>query len=172
MSSSIDASVSRCFSGSKAWHTIRGNRQATIATEWNMSDKFLQKYTRKSGDQSISSAATDEPEIADDLGAFGWLRGRDRAIMLELRTKNGNIVAVGYSWLERVEFDPSEGIMLHMVGQKIRIRGRNLNSDARPNVRLFQGITRHKVPWIQEADEPAELQAGKSATFIEMIDFG
>ena len=137
-----------------------------------MSDKFLQKYTGKSGDKSISSAATDEPEIADDLGAFGWLRGRDRAIMLELRTKNGNIVAVGYSWLERVEFDPSEGIMLHMVGQKIRIRGRNLNGDARPNVRLFQGITRHKVPWIQEADEPAELQAGKSATFIEMIDFG
>ena len=92
--------------------------------------------------------------------------------MLELRKKNGNIVAVGYSWLERVEFDPSEGIMLHVVGQKIRIRGRNLNGEIRQNVRLFQGITRHKVPWIQEADEPAKLQAGRSATVIEKIEFG
>ncbi len=34
---------------------------------------------------------------ADDLGSFGWLRGiRDRAIMLELRQKNGNVVAIGY----------------------------------------------------------------------------
>ncbi len=137
-----------------------------------MSDKFLQKYTGKSGDQSISSAATDEPEIADDCGAFGWLHGRDRAIMLELRKKNGNIVAVGYSWLERVEFDPSEGITLHLASQKIRIRGRNLNGEIRPNVRLFQGITRHKVPWIHEADEPAALQASKTATVVEKIDFG
>ena len=61
-----------------------------------MSDKILQKYTGKSGDGTIGSAATDEGETADDLGAFGWLRGRDRAIMLELRKKNGNIVA---DWL-------------------------------------------------------------------------
>ncbi len=136
-----------------------------------MSDKFLQKYLVKSGDKPIVSAATDDPEIADDLGTFGWLRGRDRAIMLELRKKNGNIVAVGYSWLERVEFDPSEGITLHVAGQKIRIKGRNLNGAVRPTVRLFQGITRHKVAWIQEADESAGLQAGKSATVIERIDF-
>jgi hypothetical protein len=138
--------------------------------EWNMCDKILQKYTGKSGEKFSESGATDEPEIADDLGAFGWLRGRDRAIMLELRKKNGNILAIGYSWLERVEFDPSEGITLHVVGQTIRIKGRNLNGEARPNVRLFQGITRHKVPWIQEADEPAELQADKSATVIERIE--
>ena len=136
-----------------------------------MSDKFLQKYTIKGDDQSISSAATDEPEIADDLGAFGWLRGRDRAIMLELRKKNGNVLAIGYGWLERVEFDPSEGIMLHVVGQKIHIRGRNLNGEARPNVPLFQGIARHKVPWIQEADEPAAFRAGKTATVVEAIEW-
>ncbi len=135
-----------------------------------MSDKFLQKYTGKSGDKPIGSVATDEPETADDLGAFGWLRGRDRAIMLELRKKNGNVLAIGYSWLERVEFDPSEGITLHLVGQKIRIKGRNLNSEVRPNVRLFQGITRHKVPWVQEADEPTALQSGKTATVVERIE--
>ena len=80
-------------------------------------------------------------------------------------------MAVGYSWLERVEFDPSEGITLHLAGQKIRIKGRNLNGEVRPNVRLFQGITRHKVAWIQEADRPTELGAGKQAMVVEAIEW-
>ena len=52
-----------------------------------MSDKILQKYTGKSGDKSIGSDATDEPETADDLGAFGWMRGRDRAIITRTTKK-------------------------------------------------------------------------------------
>jgi hypothetical protein len=47
---------------------------------------------------------------AADLGAFGFLRGvRDRAVMLELRWKDGSVVAFAYAWLERAGFDPSEG---------------------------------------------------------------
>jgi hypothetical protein len=134
-----------------------------------MSDRILQKYMGRIGDNTIGSAATDEAETADDLGAFGWLRGRERAIMLELRKSNGNIVAIGYSWLERVEFDPTEGITLHAAGQRIRIRGRNLNGEVRPNVRLFRGITRHRVAWIQEADGPAAMQAGKTVIVIDKI---
>ncbi len=136
-----------------------------------MSDKILQKYTGRIGDGTIGSAATDEGETADDLGAFGWLRGRDRAIMLELRKSNGNIVAIGYSWLERVEFNPSEGITLHLAGRRIRIRGRNLNGEVRPNVRLFQGITRHRVAWIQEADGPAAMLVENGATLAESIEW-
>jgi hypothetical protein len=136
-----------------------------------MSDnRILQKYTGKGTDRIIDAGVAEESETADDLAAFGWLRGvRDRAVMLELRKKNGNVLAIGYGWLERVEFDPSDGITLHLVGQKIRIKGRNLNSEAWPNVRLFQGITRHKVAWIQEADGPTAMQAGKSATLVTEI---
>jgi hypothetical protein len=136
-----------------------------------VSDRILQKYTGKGTDRIVDAAATEESETTDDLGAFGWLRGRDRAVMLELRKKNGNVLAVGYGWLERVELDPSEGITLHLVGQKILIKGRNLNAAVRPDIRLFQGITRHKVPFIQEADGPTALQAGKSATVIERIEW-
>jgi len=137
-----------------------------------MNDRILQKYTGRNGEPIIDAGGAEESETTSDLGAFGWLRGvRDRAIMLELRKKNGNVLAIGYGWLERVEFDPSDGITLHLVGQKIRIKGRNLNGDARPQVRLFQGITQHKVAWIQEADGPTVLQAGKSATVIEQIEW-
>ncbi len=131
---------------------------------------LLEKYTGRKVDETGEPAA--EPEAVDDLGAFGWLRGvRDRALMLELRRRSGDIMAVGYAWLERVDFDPSIGITLHVVGQKICIRGRNLNAESRPNVRLFLGITRHRVPWIQEADPAAQLEAGRGATLIEKIEW-
>jgi hypothetical protein len=115
-------------------------------------------------------AGSADGEAADDLGAFGWLRGvQDRALMLEIRHKDGRVTAKGYSWLQSAEFDPSEGITLNFSGEMIRISGRNLNAEPRPNVRLFAGILRHRVPWIQEADEPAILEAPKDAVVIENV---
>jgi uncharacterized protein YlzI (FlbEa/FlbD family) len=137
-----------------------------------MNDSLLMKYTGRTAESIAEPTSAPSETVTDDLGAFGWLRGtRDRVVMLELRKKNGNILAVGYGWIERVEFDPSVGITLHLSGHKITIKGRNLNAELRPNVRLFQGITRHRVPWIQEADEPASMQAGKNATVIDRIEW-
>ena len=111
-----------------------------------------------------------EDETPDDLGAFGWLRGvRDRAVMLELRRKDGSAVAFAYTWLERAEFDPSQGITLKFGMEKVKIAGRNLNAEAKPNVRLFAGILRHRVPWIQEADRPATMLAAKGAVVIDQF---
>jgi len=72
--------------------------------------------------------------------------------MLELRKKDGGIVAFAYHWLERAEFDPSQGITLRFGPQKVKSAGRNPNGKVSPHVRLFAGIVRHRVPWIQEAD--------------------
>lgn len=114
----------------------------------------------------------DEAESTLNLGAFGWLRGvRERAVMLELRKRDGHILAVGYGWLERIEFDPSAGIILTIVNQKITIRGRKLNSEVRPQMRLFEGLTRHRVPWIQEADQPTQIAATPEATVVEQIQW-
>lgn len=136
-----------------------------------MTDRILQKYTAGRGpDAGGEGEPPDDADASDDLGSFGWLRGtRDRAVMLELRKKTGNALAVSYGWLERVEFDPSEGITLHLGGQKITIKGRNLNGEARPQVRLFNGICRHRVSWIQEADQPGNIQASAEATVIDEI---
>jgi hypothetical protein len=135
-----------------------------------MSGSILQRYA---GDRH-SSAVSEEQDAAgaNDLGAFGWLRGfRDRAVMLELRKKTGSVLAVEYGGME-IEFDPSEGItILTMSGRKVRIKGSNLNVEARPQVRLFEGLTRHRVSWIQEADQPTGLLADASATVIESIEW-
>ena len=111
-----------------------------------------------------TEADGDAPE---DFGCFGWLRGiRDRAVMLELRKRNGNILAIGYGWLERAEFDPSDGIALHVVGGIVRIRGRNLNAEVRPGVRLFQGVIAHRVTWIRESADDVD----HSTVVIENIE--
>lgn len=134
-----------------------------------MSDEtLLERYIGTQGARNSEQPETD----CADCRAFGWLRGvRDFARMLELRRRDGNIVAVDYARLERAEFNPSEGITLTVGGQTIRIRGRNLNAEVRPSVRLFEGITRHRVPWIREADRSAGLQAGERETVVDAIEW-
>src|ERR1700730_13115313 len=133
-----------------------------------MFDDVLKHYATKRSEANGHS--TDEGDALDDLGSFGWLRGvRDRAIMLEIRHKDGKFSAFGYSWLESAEFDPSDGITLSFSGRTVKITGSNLNAEARPNVRLFAGILRHRVPWIQEADEPTVLEAPRDSVLIEAV---
>jgi hypothetical protein len=134
-----------------------------LPTNTDLLDRHLPSRT------SLPSREGEDDTLAD-LGAFGWLRGvRDRAVMLELRRKDGSSVALAYAWLERADFDPSDGIMLKFGGSTVKITGRNLNAEARPNIRLFAGIVRHRVPWIQEADRPMAMGAGREAVVIEAI---
>lgn len=135
-----------------------------------MNDSLLRQFAPKLNAGHAQSEV--DSDLTDDLGSFGWLRGiRDRAIMLELRRKDGSVTALGYAWLERAEFDPSEGITLRFTGQTVKIIGSNLNAEARPHVHLYDGIVRHRVPWLQEADEPSMLAAPKGSTVIEQLKF-
>jgi hypothetical protein len=131
----------------------------------------LQQFTSKVAATPASTPSDAEADTTDDLGAFGWLRGvRERAIMLELRKKDGGVTALGYAWLERAEFDPSAGITLTFTGKTVKLIGLNLNAEVRPLVRLFDGLTRHRVAWIQEADEPTALTADRRAVVVERIE--
>ena len=111
-----------------------------------MTDSILSKYTNR------PTTEPEDPQLeTEDLGSFGWLRGmRERATMLELRKKDGNITAIGYAWIEKIEFDPSHGITIHALGKATKIEGQNLNTEVRPGVSLFQGLTRHRVTWVRE----------------------
>ncbi len=113
-----------------------------------------------------------EDELCETLDCFGWLRGvRERAVMLELRKKSGNILAIGYAWIERIEFDPSAGIVLHLAREHILIRGKNLNAGADGTPRLFEGLTRHRVPWIREANAQAAMSMSETACVVEAISW-
>jgi len=134
-----------------------------------MNDSILRQLTENNGNGQGRNNLIDE--APEDLGAFGWLGSRERAVMLELRRKDGSITSLGYAWLERADFDPSEGITLKFTGQTVRLTGCNLNSEVRPHLRLYGGLVRHRVPWLQEADEPTAMVAAKNATVIEKVEF-
>jgi hypothetical protein len=90
--------------------------------------------------------------------------------MRELRPRDGNVTALGHAWLSKSVFDASDGITLHFGAETVKIVGRNLDSEVRPNVRLFAAIVRHRVSWIQEADGPTVLEAPRTATVIEGVE--
>ncbi|HEY1685913.1 MAG TPA: hypothetical protein VGG19_14205 [Tepidisphaeraceae bacterium] len=131
----------------------------------------LQKYANRFG-EGIESAGESDAEGTENLGAFGFLRGsRDRAEMLELRKKTGNLRAIGFGWIQKIDFDPSSGITLYVVDETIKIKGRNLNAIARQQISLLGGIIRHRVPWIAESDQSTILQADKSDVVVETIEW-
>jgi len=136
-----------------------------------MSDSsVLTRHLERATEQRRAGDAGVDSDECDDLGAFGWLRGiRDRATMLELRKKDGRILAIGYAWLERAEFDPSAGIALHAGDTRVHIAGRNLNGSAESTFRLFEGLTRHRVPWIKEASQADFLGTVSTACLVESI---
>jgi hypothetical protein len=136
-----------------------------------MSDNNILKQltSRGAGGQTPND---NEADVVDDLGSYGFLRGvKDRAVMLSVYKKDGSATAFGFSWLERVEFNPSSGLLLHFMGQTVKITGRNLNAEIRPNVRLFDGLCRHRVPWVKEADGPTAMVSAKHSPIIESIEW-
>jgi hypothetical protein len=52
----------------------------------------------------------------------------------------------------------------------VKIIGRNLNAELRPNVRLLDGLLRHRMPWIREFTERDSLVAENRSLVIEEID--
>lgn len=136
-----------------------------------MNGRLLEKYVGRSNGNGEAAISPDEAEI-DDLGCFGWLRGiRDRALAVELRQANGNIVAIPYHGIERFAFDPSEGIVLTVSGGKVILKGRNLNAEARPTIRLFEGLARHRVPWIREVADSESLATTGHVTVVDSIQW-
>jgi hypothetical protein len=136
-----------------------------------MNDKLSERFAPvRRPEPHIVSVTGQEEGDTHDLGYFGVLRGTaERSVMLELRKCDGNIMAIGYAWLERIEFDPSEGIRLFAAHLEVVIAGRNLNREVRPNLRLFEALARHRVPWLREADEGEAMEAPQQATVIESI---
>ena len=129
--------------------------------------KLLAKFAER---RALTDESDGVSEDIDDHGAFGFLRGmHERSPMICLRRKSGDIMAIGYSYIDRMSFDPSEGVTLFCGTRQITITGKNLNKEIRPNVSLFFGLTKNRVPWIAESDQPAALQAAKDAVVVEAI---
>jgi len=121
--------------------------------------------------QSVpAEAATDEAECP----AFGYLRGiRDRALSLEFRLASGNSRAFPYNWLGPTLYDPSAGLLLTFVGDRIYLvllEGSNLNLLVGGVTNLFdRGILRHRITWVREMTRQALAKAREEEVTVERI---
>ncbi len=145
------------------------------------SSNFLEKYTTPSL-RTVRPQGRAEPEAAlideqgEDFGCFGYLRGvKERAVMLELHKKTGNIRAIPYAWIESIDYDPSDGLTLRCSVSLIRIKGRNLHhigpTADTSAVSLFGALCRQRVPWIRESGKPEVVGADVAITLIDQIDW-
>jgi hypothetical protein len=136
-----------------------------------MTANILDRYAPRILESTVKSA--EETGAMDDFGAFGILRGvRDRSLMLELRFRNGNSVAFHYGYLAQANLDPSRGILLQFGNRRVVLSGSNLNAEVRPNLRLFEAILRHRVPWIRETERNEQLEAAPGSILIDHINVG
>ncbi len=133
-----------------------------------MRDSVIDRYAGRVADPT--KRPVEELDSFDNLGVFSILRGvRDRALMLELRMRDGSSHAFGYAYLAQASFDPSAGITLHFGGSTVHIIGTNLGVEVRPNVRLFQSLLRHRVPWIRETERGESFLASAKSMTIDEI---
>jgi hypothetical protein len=136
-----------------------------------MSDSLIDKYAKRTPFPDPHRLELEEGET-ENRGCFGWLRGiRDRAYMLALHKKDGHVLALSYSWVQRIEYEPQAGITLYLPDMQVRVQGTGLNAEAKPTIRLLDGVIRHKVPWIRECDAAEILRAGDGGVAVERIDW-
>lgn len=104
-----------------------------------------------------------EPE--EDRPAFSMVSAdRQRKVMVEFRTKDGNAKARSYSFLAGIDFNPSKGIAMDFSTDKVTITGRNL----RP---LFDGLVAQRVAVVREMDDlQAEANLPDEATVVLKIE--
>lgn len=134
-----------------------------------MADELLKKYTERLHPEEGNSPKR-EPEATEDMGCFGYLRSRrDRCLMLELRTRSGNRLAIPYSWIESIELDPSTGITILTGHRTVKITGTRLSTGSGLQIGLFEGLARHRVPWVSE--NSLDVHSPRSQGTVELIQW-
>jgi hypothetical protein len=83
-------------------------------------------------------------------------------VMLDIRATAGEAVALPYSYLELVQFNPSVALVLTFATCEVRIEGQRLFP-------VYEAIVQHVVAYIQENDAKYE-KADDKLPFIERIE--
>jgi hypothetical protein len=82
--------------------------------------------------------------------------------MLDIRATGRDAVALPYSYLEMVQFNPSEAMVLTFAACEVRIEGHCLPA-------LYDALVQHSVEYMQENDAKYE-QANDKLPFISRIE--
>lgn len=130
-----------------------------------MADEVLlsERLRRLRPPPAIAEEVEDEDDDPDGYRAFALVRGmRQHALMLELRLRTGDSVALAYPWLREVRFDRSGELLLMFDPQLVTIRGRRLEA-------LHAGVLMHRARWVWEADRAAAELVPEGEPLVEEV---
>jgi hypothetical protein len=82
--------------------------------------------------------------------------------MLDIRGMAGDCIALPYHFLEMVQHNPSDALLLTFAACEVRIEGRDLAG-------LYNALIQHRVEYIQESDAKYEKIDDKKP-FISRIE--
>ncbi len=102
-------------------------------------------------------------EQQDDFKFFGIEpQNTGRALLFELRFRSGRRLGFPYSYLTKLDFEPSEGITIYASDVVILVKGRNLDV-------VFNYLLQNRLTYIRE-DETGTDTSSEGETFIESIE--
>lgn len=109
--------------------------------------KLIERY---SGRPSTSVEQGGE-DIAEYQPAGPVSGNRQPEIMLELRFKAGDAMALSYALLSSAKWNRSDGIVLEFTTHRVQLSGRNLRN-------VWQKIVDHCLPFAQEFNSRTDDQ--------------
>ncbi len=119
-------------------------------------DDFLSKYTTPGEPQEKHQEAEPDEVVQGCLTVLP----ASIAMMLDLRMRTGNRIAIPYGYILKVLLDPSKAVEIQTSDQTFLIAGRNL-------LPIYSAITSHTALAITEA--PSQFDAGDDEPFVESI---
>ena len=127
-------------------------------------DEFMNRKPSPSVADRPATENQDESGATDEINyrAYGANRSGRQVIMLDVRTLEGERLALGYSYLNNIFFDASGVMVLSFGSHNIRIEGRNLAP-------LYEKMLVHAVRFIQQENPKLEKDSSSGDTFISLI---
>jgi len=104
-----------------------------------------------------------QTEQAEEEGKyFGFDRQENgRALMFELRTRDGRRSALPYSYMTRADFDPGKGIEVYVSNVVITVKGRGLET-------IFGYLLQNRLTWVKE--DSSGMDTDDEAVFVESVE--
>lgn len=84
-----------------------------------------------------------------------------RALMFELRTRDGKRSALPYSYVTRADFSPSDGIEIYVSNVVVTIKGRALED-------VFSYFLQNRLMWVREDSSGTDI--GEDGVFVERLE--
>jgi hypothetical protein len=104
----------------------------------------------------------DAEETQEQSRFFGFEpQPSGRALMFELRTRDGRRSALPYSYVTRADFNPEKGIEIYVSNVVVLIKGRGLED-------IFAYFLQNRLMWLRE--DSAGTDIDEEGVFVESLE--